>query len=66
MANALLSLYDGETETLTMDCIGDTSIRAGSSFHAYISELGVNKRLIVKSATHTFLPNHTMKLEVQI
>lgn len=66
MANALLSLYNGETETLTMDCIGDTSIRAGSSFHAYISEIGINKRLIVKSATQTFLPNHTMKLEVQI
>lgn len=66
MANALLSLYNGETETLTMDCIGDTSIRAGNSFHTYISEIGINKRLIVKTATHTFLPSYTMKLEVQI
>jgi hypothetical protein len=66
MANALLSLYNGETESLTMDCIGDTGIRAGSSFHARISELGFDKRLIVKTATHTFLPAHTMKLEVRI
>jgi hypothetical protein len=66
MTNSLLSLYDGETESLTMDCIGDTSIRAGSSFHAKISSLDIDKRLIVKTATHTYLPNHTMKLEVQI
>lgn len=66
MANALLSLYNGETESFSMNCIGNTAIRAGSSFHAYLSEVGINKRLIVKSATHTFLPNHTMKLDVRI
>ncbi|MCI2105099.1 MAG: hypothetical protein LKK00_00040 [Intestinimonas sp.] len=66
MANALMSLYNGETESLTMDCIGDTRIRAGSSFHACLSDFGMDKRLIVKSATHTFLPAHTMKLEVRI
>lgn len=66
MANSLLSLYNGETETLSMDCIGNTAIRAGTSFNAYIKELGIDKRLIVKSATHTFLPDYTMKLEVRI
>lgn len=66
MSNSLLSLYNGETETFSMNCIGNTAIRAGSSFHAYLSEIGINKRLIVKAATHTFLPNHTMKLEVRI
>jgi hypothetical protein len=66
MVNALLSLYNGETQTFSMSCLGDTSIRAGSSFHALISEIGINKRLIVKTATHTFLPNHTMVLEVRI
>lgn len=65
-ANALLKLYNGETETLTLDCLGDTSIRAGSSFHGLVSEILLNKRLIVKSATHTFLPAHTMSLEVRI
>ena len=66
MVNALLSLYNGETESFSMSCIGNTAIRAGSSFHAYLSEIGINKRLIVKTATHTFLPNYTMKLEVKI
>lgn len=66
MSNALLSLYNGETESFSMSCIGNTAIRAGSSFHAYLPEVGINKRLIVKTATHTFLPNYTMKLEVKI
>ncbi len=66
MVNALLSLYNGETESFSMSCIGNTSIRAGNSFHAYLSEIGINKCLIVKTATHTFLPNYTMKLEVKI
>jgi len=66
MSNALLSLYNGETESFSMSCIGNTAIRAGSSFHAYLSEIGINKRLIVKTATHTFLPNYTMTLEVKI
>lgn len=66
MANALLSLYNGETESFSMSCIGNTAIRAGSSFHAYLPEIGIDKRLIVKTATHTFLPNYTMKLEVRI
>lgn len=66
MSNSLLSLYNGETESFSMSCIGNTAIRAGSSFHAYLSEVGINKRLIVKAVTHTFLPNYTMKLEVKI
>ena len=66
MVNALLSLYNGETESFSMSCIGNTKIRAGSSFHAYLPEMGINKRLIVKTATHTFLPNYTMQLEVRI
>lgn len=65
-ANALLALYDGETETLSLNCIGDTSIRAGSSFYGSIADIGLNRRLIVKTATHQFLPTHTMTLEVRL
>lgn len=65
-ADMLLSLYNREYETLSLDCIGDTRIRAGSSFYAYISDIDLNKRLLVKEATHNFLPNHTMSLEVSI
>lgn len=66
MANNLLKLYNRELETLSLSCIGDTSIRAGSSINVIMKDLNLNKRLIVKSATHKFLPNHTMDLEVMI
>lgn len=66
MADNLLKLYNRETETLNIKCIGDTSVRAGNSFLAKIKGINLDKRLIVKSATHSFLPHHTMDLEVMI
>ena len=65
-AKALLDLYNREVETLTLECIGDTSIRAGNSFYVYIKEIEINSTLFVKEVTHEFLPNHTMSLEVAI
>lgn len=64
MAAALLSLYNKEAESVSLECIGDTSVRAGNSFVAKIEDIGLEKRLIVKSVTHNFIPNHTMSLEV--
>lgn len=63
-ADMLLSLYNKETETLSLECLGDVSVRAGSSFYGQIEDIELNRRLIVKSVTHEFIPNHTMRLEV--
>ncbi len=66
MADTLLKLYNKEQETLTLDCLGNTSIRAGTSFYGLISDIGLNKRLLVKQVTHEFLPTHIMSVEVMI
>lgn len=65
-ADMLLSLYNRETETLTLECLGDTRVRAGSSFYGLIGDIDLNRKLIVKEVTHNFIPNHTMSLEVSI
>lgn len=64
MANNLLKLYNKEKETISLDCIGDTRIRAGSGFYCLIGDINYNKKLMVKSVSHDFLPSHTMSLEV--
>ncbi|SHO48143.1 XkdQ/YqbQ family protein [Anaerocolumna xylanovorans] len=66
MADSLLGLYNREAESVSLECLGNTKIRVGTSFDGYIKDIGLNKRLIVKSVTHQFLPHHTMSLEVMI
>ncbi|BCK01713.1 XkdQ/YqbQ family protein [Anaerocolumna chitinilytica] len=66
MADSLLGLYNREAESVSLECLGNTKVRAGTSFQAVISDIGLDNRLIVKSVTHQFLPLHTMSLEVMI
>ena len=65
-ADMLLRLYNRELETLTLECLGDTRVRAGNSFFGQIEDIQLNKRLIVREVTHEFIPVHTMSLEVMI
>jgi hypothetical protein len=70
MANAkasiLLDLYNREAETLTIDCLGISKVRAGTSFYLNIADINLKKWFFVKSVTHNYLPLHTMSVEVSI
>jgi hypothetical protein len=65
-ADILLRLYNREVETLSLSCMGDTRIRAGASFYGKIDDIKYDKRLIVKSVTHEFIPTHTMEVEAML
>lgn len=63
-ADALLRLYNREAEKLSFKCIGDMRFRAGISVYASVSDLKINRRVVVSKVTHKFLPVHTMDVEV--
>lgn len=66
MADTLLKLHNREFESLTIKCLGEVKLRAGTSFYGSISDINLNKRLIVQSVTHNFIPIHTMEIEVVV
>ena len=64
-ANRLLSVKDRETETLSVECMGDDRFFAGNSVRVVISEAGIDKWAVVDKCTHEFKKDsHTMKLDL--
>lgn len=62
----LLRLYNNEEKKLSLPCLGDARVRAGSGIKVVLSNLGINQYFIVKSVTHSFGNVHTMDLELII
>lgn len=60
----LLQLYNYEKESIKINCIGDHSVRAGCSIYGSIADIALDRRVIVSSVTHKYLPTHTMELEL--
>lgn len=60
----LLQLYNYEKESIKLKCIGDHSVRAGCSIYGSVADIALDRRIIVSSVTHSYLPTHTMELEV--
>lgn len=70
-ANAKLKELNRVSYTFSLKAIGYMPFRAGNNFHLQLGELmsDLNKTDIVcstKSCTHSFLPVHTMDLEVEL
>ena len=68
----LLKTKNRETKMLSLECLGDLRIRAGSGIAVGIEELAEqglnqNRAYIVQSCTHTFASDlHTMTIELDI
>lgn len=64
-ANMLLKIKNRETETLSVECIGDVRVMAGSGIKIEIAQANINGWGMVESVTHEFgKTNHTMKLNL--
>ncbi|MFV0497495.1 MAG: hypothetical protein ACK5L0_04880 [Candidatus Fimivivens sp.] len=66
-ANVLLALKNRIGQTLELDALGDTSIRAGNVIYISIPEVGLEKMLLCTEARHTFTnAAHTVKVKLRI
>lgn len=64
-ANRLLSVKNRETQTLSVECVGDNRIFAGNSVRVAIQGAGLDLWAVVDHCTHEFKKDsHTMKLDL--
>lgn len=66
-ADALLSLKNRVKQTLTLDSLGETEIRAGHMLCASIPEINLKKFLLCTCAKHSFTnTSHTVKVDLRM
>lgn len=66
-AKQLETVKNRVVQRLNLECIGDLSIRAGSSIYVDIKGLDLKQRFIVDNAKHKFSNNeHTMDLTLKV
>lgn len=63
----VMRMKNRETRTLSVDAIGNLSVRAGCYVHIYIEELEMSQLFIVNECTHDFGGReHKMKLQLEV
>lgn len=66
LAQMLLVLKNKEAQTLKLDAIGDTRVRAGSGIKVELAAENLNAWMVVDSVTHTFTSSqHTMSMNLR-
>ncbi|MEG2371810.1 MAG: hypothetical protein RSB36_03405 [Hydrogenoanaerobacterium sp.] len=66
-ADALLFLKNRVKETLTLDALGASEIRAGAMLCVSIPEIGFEKFVLCRSAKHSFTnTTHTVKVDLRL
>ncbi|MCT4597482.1 MAG: hypothetical protein N4A50_06340 [Vallitalea sp.] len=66
-AEQLVFVKNRVEKGLSLDCIGDLSVRAGTSIYVDIKGMELKQRFIVDSAKHSFSNNqHTMSLTLKV
>lgn len=67
LLNRLIKFHNREMKSLSLDCLGQWKVRAGSFVLIYIKKLGIKEYFLVDECTHKWNEGiHTMTLEVKV
>ncbi|MCJ8008895.1 hypothetical protein ACFFF5_21000 [Lederbergia wuyishanensis] len=67
LLDRLIKFHNREMKTLTLNCLGNWKVRAGSFVLVYIEKLGIKEYFLVDECTHKWNQGiHTMTLEVKV
>lgn len=67
LLNRMIKLRNRETKSLSIDCLGNWKVRAGSFIFVYIEKVGIKEYFLVNECSHKWRDGvHTMSLEVKV